>query len=177
MNSNLKSEFSFDEEKHTIEIIREFDAKLEMVWEVWTKPEHLANWWGPPGLPITVEKYEFAPQGIFLYSASVQGQSSFGKFVYHRIIKQELLEYITSFSDENGQTIRAPFNEKFPLEIFNSVIFSEQNERTTIVLRGTPLNATEEELEFFSKMSGSIQQGFAGSCTQLENYLETLKKH
>lgn len=108
MNSNLKFDFVFNKETNTIEITREFNADLELVWEVWTKPEHLAQWWGPPGVPITVMKFEFKPQGVFLYSASMQGQISWGKFVYGQISKPNLLEYTTSFANENGETIRAP---------------------------------------------------------------------
>ena len=26
---------------------RTFDAPLELVWTVWTRPEHVAYWWGP----------------------------------------------------------------------------------------------------------------------------------
>ncbi|MDE3055014.1 MAG: SRPBCC domain-containing protein, partial [Gemmatimonadota bacterium] len=30
-----------------IVIIREFDAPRPLVWDAWTRPEHLARWWGP----------------------------------------------------------------------------------------------------------------------------------
>jgi uncharacterized protein YndB with AHSA1/START domain len=26
---------------------RTFDAPLDLLWQVWTKPEHVAYWWGP----------------------------------------------------------------------------------------------------------------------------------
>ena len=28
-------------------IARTFDAPRELVWEAWTNPQHVANWWGP----------------------------------------------------------------------------------------------------------------------------------
>ena len=28
---------------------RVFDAPRELVFEAWTRPEHLARWWGPAG--------------------------------------------------------------------------------------------------------------------------------
>jgi uncharacterized protein YndB with AHSA1/START domain len=28
-------------------ITRIFDAPCELVWKVWTDPEHLKSWWGP----------------------------------------------------------------------------------------------------------------------------------
>ncbi|MCC6207052.1 MAG: SRPBCC domain-containing protein [Gammaproteobacteria bacterium] len=32
-----------------IVIERVFDAPLELVWEAWTDPEHVRQWWGPQG--------------------------------------------------------------------------------------------------------------------------------
>ena len=30
-----------------ISISRLLDAPIDLVWEVWTDPEHIKNWWGP----------------------------------------------------------------------------------------------------------------------------------
>lgn len=32
-----------------IVITRTFDAPRDLVWQAWTDPEHLAQWWGPHG--------------------------------------------------------------------------------------------------------------------------------
>ncbi len=39
-------------------ITRKINAPVELVWEVWTKPEHIANWWGPEGSPIRSRKWK-----------------------------------------------------------------------------------------------------------------------
>jgi uncharacterized protein YndB with AHSA1/START domain len=41
MESNIKGRELF--------ISRMLNAPIELVWEVWTKPEHIAQWWGPNG--------------------------------------------------------------------------------------------------------------------------------
>jgi uncharacterized protein YndB with AHSA1/START domain len=42
---------------------RKINAPVELVWEVWTKPEHIANWWGPDGFTNTISVMELKPGG------------------------------------------------------------------------------------------------------------------
>jgi uncharacterized protein YndB with AHSA1/START domain len=44
-------------------ITRELNAPIELVWEVWTNPEHLAQWWGPDGFTNTISKMDMNPGG------------------------------------------------------------------------------------------------------------------
>ncbi|MFI5192658.1 MAG: SRPBCC family protein [Chitinophagales bacterium] len=44
-------------------ISRTLNAAVELVWEVWTRQEHLANWWGPNGFTCTISKMELIPGG------------------------------------------------------------------------------------------------------------------
>ena len=55
------------EEKNEIVIIREFNAPCELLFKMWTEPEHLNNWWGPKGFKVRTEKLELKPGGTFLY--------------------------------------------------------------------------------------------------------------
>ncbi|HVU54150.1 MAG TPA: SRPBCC domain-containing protein [Puia sp.] len=157
--------------KAELVIKREFNAKKQVLFKAFSEAEALAEWWGPPGVPITVVRLEFKPNGIFHYKAIMNGQTSWGKFVYGQIEKYDLIEFTSSFSDERGGTVRAPFNDKFPLEIFNRLEFTEQHGRTTITLTGYPVNASDEEMSFFAAMADGVQQGFAGTFAQLESYL------
>lgn len=152
-------------------ISREFDAPKKIVFNAFAEAEALAEWWGPSGVPITVVRLDFKPNGVFHYKATMNGQTSWGRFVYGQIYKYDLLEFTSSFSDENGGITRAPFNDKFPLEIFNRLEFAEQSGKTIVTLKGHPVNASEEELSFFASMSEGVQQGFAGTFAQLDNYL------
>jgi uncharacterized protein YndB with AHSA1/START domain len=159
--------------KAELVITREFDAPKEIVFNAFADAEALSQWWGPPNVPVTVVKFDFKPNGIFFYKAEMQGQIMWGRFVYKQIRKPDLFEFISSFSDENGGITRAPFSDKFPLEIFNRFEFSEQNGKTTITLKGYPINASEDELEMYIQATAGIQQGLAGTFSQLENYLAT----
>jgi uncharacterized protein YndB with AHSA1/START domain len=35
-----------------IKISRLLNAPIALVWEVWTNPEHISQWWGPDGFTI-----------------------------------------------------------------------------------------------------------------------------
>lgn len=163
------------DQQATLVVTRQFNAPKEMVFDAFANAEALSQWWGAPETLTNVAKLDFKPGGVFLYNYDMMGTIVWGRFIYKQIIKPDLLEFISSFSDENGGIIRAPFSNAFPLEIFNSLEFSEQDGVTTIVLKGYPLNATEEETAFFKTMETGMQKGFAGTFGQLEKYLSLQK--
>ncbi|WP_240417792.1 SRPBCC family protein [Paenibacillus periandrae] len=156
-------------------ITRTFQAPRELVFKVWTEAEHLKHWWGPTGFTIHVAKADIRPGGVFHYCMkAAEGHEMWGKFVYHEIVSPEKIVFVNSFSDEEGNIVRAPFSQTFPLEIYNVFTFTEEQGTTTITLQGGPIDATEEELLFFHSMRGSMQQGFAGTFSQLDDYLASL---
>jgi len=44
-------------------ISRTLNAPVELVWEAWTKPQHIAKWWGPNGFTNTITKMDMRPGG------------------------------------------------------------------------------------------------------------------
>ncbi len=48
-------------------ITRVLDAPRELVWEAWTNPKHIVNWWGPDGFTTTIEKMDFRVGGEWRY--------------------------------------------------------------------------------------------------------------
>jgi uncharacterized protein YndB with AHSA1/START domain len=50
-----------------IVVSRAFDAPRELVFEAWTKPEHVARWWGPNGFTTTTESMDVRPGGVWKY--------------------------------------------------------------------------------------------------------------
>ena len=156
-------------------ITRELDAPRELVFKAWTEPERLEQWWGPKGCRLKVAQLELRPGGVILYSISFgQGPTMWGRFVYSEIEALERLVYVSSFSDEEGALTRAPFSKTWPMEVFNTLTFTEQEGKTTLTLRSAPQNATEEERKTFVGMHQSLQQGFSGTFDQLADYLAKL---
>ena len=46
---------------------RLFDAPRELVFQAWSDPKHLANWWGPKGFSTTTHLFEFKPGGMWRF--------------------------------------------------------------------------------------------------------------
>ena len=160
---------------HRFAISRMFDAPRELVFSLWSDPNHLRRWWGPKGCSVGFCNMDLRQGGQLLYSLRLpDGQEMWGKFVYREILPPERLVFVNSFSDAQGNVTRAPFNPKFPLEILNTLTLSEQFDLTRLVLMGEPLNPTPEESELFESMLPSLHDGFSGTFDQLQNYLQTL---
>jgi uncharacterized protein YndB with AHSA1/START domain len=158
-------------------ITRTFDAPRDLVWEVWTDPEHLKHWWGPKGLTMLSARVDLRPGGMFHYGMRTpDGHEMWGRFVYREIVPQERAVFIVSFSDAQGGITRHPLSATWPLEVLNTMTLTEKNGKTTMTLEGIPINATEEERRTFQEGRGSMQQGFRGSLDQLDAYLASVRK-
>ena len=49
-----------------ISITRTLNAPIDLVWEAWTTPEHISQWWGPNGFTNTISKMDMQPGGEWL---------------------------------------------------------------------------------------------------------------
>lgn len=153
-------------------ISRAFDAPRDLVWSAWTQGERLAQWWGPKGCKVRVLKLEMRPGGMFHYSFEYQlGKPMWGRFIYREIAAPERIVFVNSFTDVHGEIIRAPIKENWPLEVLNTVTFTEKSGRTTLTLRVKPINPTEIEYQTFLEMFDSLAQGYGGTMDQLGDHL------
>lgn len=162
------------EQRNELVITRFFNAPREIVFKMWTDAEHLAKWWGPKGFTLTVSSLDLQPGGIFHYCMSGNGFEMWGKFVYVEITPPEKLVFINSFSDKEGNITRAPFSATWPLEVINMLTLTEKDGKTLMTIKGGPHNATDEEIQTFIAGTESMQQGFAGTFDQLDEYLATI---
>ncbi|WP_345949340.1 SRPBCC domain-containing protein [Mucilaginibacter sp. PAMB04274] len=158
-----------------LEITRILDAPPELVFKAWTEPERLAKWWGPKGSRITIKKFDLKPEGTFHYCMDhPNGTEMWGLFVFHEVSAPRKLVFVSSFADPEGNIIRGPFFSNWPLEIKNVLTLEETDGKTIMTLKGGPINATEDEMAQFAKMTQSMQQGFGGSFNVLEEYLKSI---
>jgi uncharacterized protein YndB with AHSA1/START domain len=156
-------------------ITRVFDAPRSLVFKAQTAAEHLGKWWGPKGYDMLVAKLDLRPGGLFHYRMrSPEGHEMWGRFVYREIVAPERIVFVNSFADENGGIIRAPFAPDWPLEVLNVMTLTEEGGKTTLTLRGGPINASAAEISRFNSFHDSMRQGFGGTLDQLEAYLKTL---
>jgi len=154
------------------EITRRFPRPLAMVWKAWSEAEALAHWWGPKGCSIGVKRFEFRPGGFFHYEMAFAGTPSmWGRFNYREIVAAERLVWLNSFSNERCGIARAPFSDACPLEILNTVSFSESEGETTVALRAEPFGEVDAERRYFIDLRPSLEQGYGGTFDQLADHL------
>ena len=92
-------------------IERSFDAPAQLIWQMWTNPEHFAAWYGPDGATIPVAKMDVGFGGARLVSMKVQTPNGpiemwfTGEF--REVIENQRLVYTEAMSDEQG-TVLSP---------------------------------------------------------------------
>src|SRR5258708_34256608 len=48
-------------------LTRVCDAPRELIWKLWTEPEHIRKWWGPKGFTLPRGEMEFHPGGTYRF--------------------------------------------------------------------------------------------------------------
>jgi len=75
-------------------ITRKLDAPIELVWEVWTDPKHIANWWGPNGFTNTITKMDMVPGGEWdLVMHGPDGTDYKNKSIFKEIVPMKKIVY------------------------------------------------------------------------------------
>ena len=77
-----------DLQDRVLTITRVFNAPRQLVWEVWTNPEHIAKWWGPTGMETRVEKQDFKVGGSWRYAMTMpNGQDFIAEGTFEEIVE------------------------------------------------------------------------------------------
>lgn len=153
-------------------ISRTFDAPRDRVWKALTEVEGMKQWFSPKGFTVKSATMDLRPGGRYHYCLqSSEGPEIWGKAVYREVAAPERLVWVNSFSDAEGSTTRHPMAPTWPLELLTTITLAENRGRTTMVVRWSPLNPTEEERRTFDGGHESMQQGWTGTLDQLEAYL------
>jgi uncharacterized protein YndB with AHSA1/START domain len=174
--SRLEEFLSKKTEGNDFAISRVFNAPRELVYKALSESDALAQWWGPKEASIQIAKFDFRPEGVFHYKMESPMGVMWGKFRYLEMVKPERIVFINSFSDENAGVTPNPFLKNFPLETLNIITLVEHEGKTTLTLKGGPINATREEQDAYNSMVQGMQQGFGGTFDQLDEYLAKVAK-
>jgi len=155
---------------------RSFDAPRDLMWKVWTRQEHLSQWFSPKGFRIIAAKMDFRPGGIYHYGLETpDGKAMWGKWEFREIVAPERLVLVQSFSDEHGGLGRHPFAPDWPQFMLSTMTFGAQGNRTAFTLTWAPYKATGVELKTFDAGRSGMQQGWGGTMEQLTAYLAKLQ--
>ncbi|OME88346.1 polyketide cyclase [Paenibacillus sp. FSL A5-0031] len=155
-----------------IKMTHTFNAPRDLVFKAFTESEHLLNWWGPKGWAFDIKKFDLRPGGLFHYKQTApDGTEMWVKFIYHEVNSPEKIVYTNSFSDEKGNTVRAPFDANWPLEFSVTFIFSEDGDKTILTMEGAAVSPTEEEAKTLEASQDMVHEGYKVTFNQLADYL------
>lgn len=80
---------------------RVFDAPRELVFDVWTSPEHATHWFGPRGFTMTIHEMDARPGGVWRFILhGPDGTDYDNKIVFNEIIRPERLVYSHGTDDD-----------------------------------------------------------------------------
>ncbi len=141
--------------QRTVKIEKTLNAPIELVWEAWTKPEHIVKWWNPRGSETTIEKHEFKVGGEWRYSMLMpNGKPFIAEGTYLEIVHHQRICSQADFKPmTQGVEIQSIFNAK-----------GDKTEFTFHVVHPT------EEYKIQQERMG-IQNGWGSVFERLEEFL------
>ena len=162
---NLLFDFTVDKAKQTVFITREFDANLPLVWDAYTKPEILDQWWAPKPWSSKTKVMNFEVGGRRFYAmVSPDGLERWSVQKYTSINPKTNFKFFNAFADkdENPEPLGSDWD-------FN---FTEEDgiTKVSITIYNESLERMEKQLEM------GFKEGFGMQMNNLDDYFALLKK-
>jgi len=160
-----------DDDKFVIN--RSFEAPQDVVFEMWTNPEHLARWLPPTGLDMRFLRADIRTGGASLYCMGNDAFTMYGRAHYEEVRRPDLLVYTQQFCDEQENIARHPMAPVWPETMRTTVEFNPEGENRTRVTVTWEVagKASAEELAAFLAHRSSMTQGWSGSFDKLDTVL------
>ena len=167
MNKNLAFDFDVNKESHTITIKREFAAELLLVWDAYTKPELMDQWWAPKPWKCRTKTQDFREGGHWHYAmVGPEGEEHWCWNNYITIQPQQRYTGTDGFADANGTV-----NTDMPQSEWD-VKFQDKGEKTQVNyhIKFGDLAQLETTIQM------GFKEGFTMTLNELEKLLTTAKK-
>jgi uncharacterized protein YndB with AHSA1/START domain len=95
--------------REAVVIERSFDASVDVLWQMWTDPQHFAAWYGPDAATIPVAKMDVRVGGTRFVSMEMQTPNGAMQMwftgEYLEVVENERLVYTESMSDPDGNVL------------------------------------------------------------------------
>jgi len=146
-------------------LTRTFEAPKELVFQMWTNPAHLAQWWGPKGFTNPVCHVDVRPGGaIRIDMRGPDGTVYPMGGTFEEVVAPERLAFTASALDRRGKPV---------LEVHNAVTSSEKDGRTTQTLRARVVMQTTEG----ARHAEGMEAGWTESLERLAALVAKVRKY
>jgi uncharacterized protein YndB with AHSA1/START domain len=122
-------------------IERSFDAPVELIWQMWTVPDHFKAWYGPSGVTIPFAEMDVRVGGrrrVCMERQSPQGaMTMWFTGEYREVVENERLAYTESMSDEHGNVMSSAemgMPDGHPTTTEVRIVLEDVSGRTRMVL-------------------------------------------
>jgi uncharacterized protein YndB with AHSA1/START domain len=167
MKANLQFDFLVDKENNTLTIKREFAADRQLVWDCYTKSEHLDQWFAPRPFTTKTKTMDFREGGHWIYAmVDPNGTEYWGRMDYEKIQPIGHYSGLDAFCDENGN-----LNTELPRANWD-VTFHDLDEHARVDTVVTYNSLADLE----TVINMGMQEGLTSTLERLDDLLETLKK-
>lgn len=140
---------------------RLFNAPRELVFKLWTDPQHITHWWGPHGFSTTTQSMDLRPGGIWRFVMhGPDGTDYRNKIVFIDVVKPERLVYRHASDDEDVE----------PVNFEVTVLFEDVGGKTRLSMQ--MLFPTPEELQYVVEKYGA-REGQQQTLDRFEAFLAT----
>jgi uncharacterized protein YndB with AHSA1/START domain len=158
MENRVSAKITLRSEREIV-ITRAFDAPRAIVFDAWTKAEHVAQWWDPSRVPLAVCEIDLRPGGIFRF---VHGGPGAMNHMFAGIYR------------EIDPPSRLVFTTKSPsgAESTGTLVFSAAGETTTLTM--TIECASKADRDALLDMR--VDVGTARTLDNLDEYIGTLRR-
>lgn len=149
-----------------IRISRIYDAPVKAVWDAWTDPKQVAQWWGPRGYTITTHSKDLKPGGHWAYTMhGPDGVNYENKTLYHEVETYSRLVYDHGGNDDRPPLFRVTvdFKEtkgKTHMEMIMALATPEAAEATKKFIKQASGNSTWDRLGEFLEKTASGKETF-----------------
>jgi uncharacterized protein YndB with AHSA1/START domain len=154
-----RNSIDLDQDPRVIVGMREFDAPRALVFEAWTDPSHLAQWWGPNGFTTTTSAFELRPGGVWRFVMhGPDGRDYQNRITFDEVLKPERLVYRHGGADDVE-----------PVQFRTTVTFEDLgNDRTRLTLRAV-FPSAEERARVIREYGAD--KGMVQTLSRLGDYL------
>jgi uncharacterized protein YndB with AHSA1/START domain len=147
-------------------ITRTFDAPREILFKMWTDPNHMAQWWGPHGFTNPVCNLDVRAGGaIRIDMRGPEGTVYPMTGTFREIVRPQRLVFTAEALDQSGTVV---------LEVLNTVIFEEKNGKTTLTLQARVTKVTGEGVSYLEGMEAGWTQSLERLASQVKSKNEPL---
>ena len=159
------------------EIVREFNAPRELVFNAWTQVEHLNQWMFPmPGCTCNFVSANIVTGGTSLHKITMPNGNEMWLFTqYEEVSSPERLVFLQYFSNQAGDMLPMPHMPNWPKHMLATLHFEEVGaDRTKLTFLWEPRNPTPEELSAFEATRSDHDKGWGAGLDQLHEYIQAL---